>query len=165
VPNVKLTYRWPKRSGTGYVSESYQRRLQRAGVTQAQYRNKSFSLAAARGHRETPEHPKDFEKNRERYPKYRATVRAIVQDGDGTAFADIPGLSKSQRTVIAQYWNAVALATGQVEKFRLPYKARPIRYFDGKTYGGYKLETRIGKLIDFASIHDLAFEQLYPKVK
>jgi hypothetical protein len=69
--HVTLTQRWLKRTGTGYISENYQRRLQRNGVTQAEFRDKSFNLASARGHDKTPEHGlADAARNPEKYSDY-----------------------------------------------------------------------------------------------
>ena len=176
--HVKLTYRWPKRSGTGYVSENYQRRLMRKGVTQSQYRNKNFRLSEARGHSETPEHPREAVRHPEKYPKYRVAIRAIVKDDIGrdehAEIVNISGLSKSQRVTIAQHWNAVLDYLGKKHPkgyIPSPYYKRSLKAFEGKKFVDadtgreYELETREGP-IDLLGIRvDLAFEDFYPKVK
>jgi hypothetical protein len=167
MPNVKLTYRWPKRSGAGYVSENYQRRLQRAGVTQAQYRDKNFNLATARGHARTPEHPSEAVRHPERYGNYRATIRAIVRQDDHAEIVEISGLSAPQRRAVAQHWNTVIRLTRPVDYLGVPspFRKHTLRYFEGKRYGEYQLETREDKLENLALQTDLSFEKMYPKVK
>lgn len=54
------------------LKETYRKRLEKKGVTEAQY-NSGASLQAARGHAHTPEHPEDAYKgkNAERFAAYR----------------------------------------------------------------------------------------------
>jgi hypothetical protein len=165
--NVKLTHRWPKRSGSGYISENYQRRLERAGVKQAQYRDKNFKLATARGHAETPEHPREATKHPERYQKYRATIRAIVKEGDHSAIVEIANLTAPQRRSVAQHWNTAIRLSRPADYLGVPspYRKRTLKSFEGKKYGPYELETRLDELMDMALQTDLSFEKMYPKVK
>ena len=60
------------------LSANYRNRLQRAGITQADYESGS-SLSKARGHAHTPEHPSDAEKDKNRYKKYRDNRNRLVQ--------------------------------------------------------------------------------------
>lgn len=52
------------------LSESYRKRLLRGGITRDAY-ERGESLQKARGHAETPEHPKDAVKHPEKFRKYR----------------------------------------------------------------------------------------------
>jgi len=51
------------------LSEAYRRRLSRAGITKSQYQS-GTNLSKARGHAQTPEHPREAQKHPERYKKY-----------------------------------------------------------------------------------------------
>jgi hypothetical protein len=51
------------------LSGSYRSRLERSGVTRADYES-GASVTAARGHAKTPERPERAAKNAERYPEY-----------------------------------------------------------------------------------------------
>lgn len=51
------------------LSPAYRARLSRGGVTRSKYES-GASLARARGHGATPEHPRDARKNPERYREY-----------------------------------------------------------------------------------------------
>lgn len=59
------------RSGWNSLSDTYRRRLERAGISQAQYES-GESLESARGHKHTPERPERAEKNPEKYKDYLA---------------------------------------------------------------------------------------------
>jgi len=52
------------------LSADYRDRLSRKGITKAGYESGSQSVTAARGHANTPEHPKEALKNKEKYDKY-----------------------------------------------------------------------------------------------
>ena len=52
------------------LSEGYRTRLSRSGITRADY-EAGIPLKAARGHRETPEHPIEAVKHPERFGAYR----------------------------------------------------------------------------------------------
>lgn len=51
------------------LSSDYRARLVRNGITKGQYES-GANLKAARGHRTTPEHPRDVVKHPERYREY-----------------------------------------------------------------------------------------------
>jgi hypothetical protein len=53
------------------LSPTYRERLSRAGVTKSQYQS-GTNLSKARGHAQTPEHPREAERHPERYPDYVA---------------------------------------------------------------------------------------------
>lgn len=78
-----------KRRAWNALSADYRARLQRNGITPAQY-EAGESLKAARGHSKTPEHPQDAvknpgrfseyrEKHKDRYKEYRARVKSLQQ--------------------------------------------------------------------------------------
>jgi hypothetical protein len=157
--------RWERRDGKGLLSEAQQRRYMNNGVTRSQYRDRSNSLKAARGHSETPEHPRDVVKHPERYVKYRKTIRAVVKAGNTTEIVEIAGLSEPQRRVLARHWNAVWDYLDISRNIMSPFKKRSLSSFKGKTYGGYELETREDQLAMLALRVDLPFEDIYPKVK
>ncbi len=76
--------RWLNRAGIRPISEGYQRRLTRQGVTEEQFRDKGFKLSKARGHSKTPEHGilsaiKDPDKYRD-YLKKRPASGGTVSD-------------------------------------------------------------------------------------
>jgi hypothetical protein len=52
------------------LSPAYRGRLSRGGISKSQYES-GVSLAKARGHGQTPEHPREAERHPERYRKYR----------------------------------------------------------------------------------------------
>lgn len=62
------------------LTEGYRSRLTRGGITREAYEG-GAPLSKARGHAETPEHPKDAWKpaNRERYQKYRSKAGELVE--------------------------------------------------------------------------------------
>ncbi len=51
------------------LSDTYRRRLERAGVTRRAY-ERGASLEKARGHSQTPEHPERAIRNQEKYRRY-----------------------------------------------------------------------------------------------
>src|SRR5579859_3293910 len=61
------------------LSPGYQARLTRAGITQADY-EAGISLKAARGHKETPEHPRDAIKHPEKYRAYRKRAAKLQKE-------------------------------------------------------------------------------------
>ena len=102
--------RWQRRDGKGLLSESQQRRYMSRGVTESQYRNKSFSLSAVRGHERTPERPERALAKPARYREYLSKPRSggktmLVLTTDGVE--EVPHLSKTERTRVAKHWNAV----------------------------------------------------------
>jgi len=52
------------------LSQSYRTRLQRNGITKAQYES-GMSLKAARGHAQTPESPREYARNPNKFTAYR----------------------------------------------------------------------------------------------
>jgi hypothetical protein len=60
------------------LSSDYRTRLTRSGITQAQYEG-GASLKAARGHRETPEHPEEAIRQPSKYQKYRNKMKGLQQ--------------------------------------------------------------------------------------
>lgn len=60
----------PRRRVWSALSQSYRTRLQRKGVTQAQYES-GVSLKAARGHAQTPESPTEYARHPGKFPGYR----------------------------------------------------------------------------------------------
>jgi hypothetical protein len=64
------------------LSEAQQRRLQNKGITQSQYRNKSFKLSAAYGHGRTPQHPRDAISHPERFPGYKPRGEIALSASD-----------------------------------------------------------------------------------
>jgi hypothetical protein len=48
--------RWERRDGRGFLGESQQRRYERHGISESDYRS-GKNLQKARGHKDTPEHP------------------------------------------------------------------------------------------------------------
>jgi len=61
------------------LSQSYQTRLLRNGITQQAYES-GASVTAARGHKETPEHPEDAIRNPDKYKNYRKRLKALQQE-------------------------------------------------------------------------------------
>jgi hypothetical protein len=80
------------------LSDAYRKRLAGAGITKSQYES-GAPLTAARGHRQTPEHPSAANKQPEKYAGYRSrkaqkTIRESVADR-AKAYYDRPA---SKRT-------------------------------------------------------------------
>lgn len=65
-----------KRRDWNALSSAYRSRLQRAGITKAQY-EAGANLNAARGHAHTPEKPEDAIHQPSRYQKYRANLKTL----------------------------------------------------------------------------------------
>jgi hypothetical protein len=63
------------------LSAAYKGRLERAGISKRDY-NSGKSLAAARGHAQTPEHPVRAQQthNRERYKEYRERRQKLEKE-------------------------------------------------------------------------------------
>jgi hypothetical protein len=150
----------------------------RAGVKKHQFLDKNFNLSEARGHGETPEHPKEAVRHPEKYLKYRVTIRAIVKDDIGrdehAEIVNISGLSKRQRVTVAQHWNAVLDYLGKKHPkgyIPSPFRKRSLKAFEGKKFVDrdtgreYELETREGPIDLLGTRVDLAYEDFYPKVK
>lgn len=68
----------PRRRVWSALSTSYRARLQRKGVTQAQYES-GVSLKAARGHAQTPESPAEYARHPDRFKRYRENRKGLVQ--------------------------------------------------------------------------------------
>lgn len=66
------------------LSPAYRGRLERGGITRTAYES-GVSLAKARGHAATPEHPREAEKekNRERYRRYRDKKAELAKKVQG----------------------------------------------------------------------------------
>jgi hypothetical protein len=69
----------PRRRNWDALSPAYRTRLERGGITKRQY-EAGAKLSGARGHAETPEHPRDLQRraNREKYQKYKAKRERLV---------------------------------------------------------------------------------------
>lgn len=61
------------------LSSAYRSRLLRSGITREAYEG-GTSLSSARGHKATPEHPKDIIGNAGRYQRYNAEITRLQQD-------------------------------------------------------------------------------------
>ena len=68
----------PRRRVWSALSPSYRTRLQRKGVTQAQYES-GVSLKAARGHAQTPESPTEYARHPGRFTAYRDRRKPLVK--------------------------------------------------------------------------------------
>lgn len=68
----------PRRRVWSALSQSYRTRLQRKGVTQAQYES-GVSLKAARGHAQTPESPREYARHPDRFKRYRENRKDLVK--------------------------------------------------------------------------------------
>jgi hypothetical protein len=78
MPQEKQPANIKRRKGWDQLSESYKKRLERAGINKKAYTN-GASLSDARGHRATPEHPErayKAGKKQHRYGEYRQKRRA-----------------------------------------------------------------------------------------
>lgn len=60
------------------LSPAYRARLEKGGITKAQY-EAGASLSAARGHRETPEHPSEAVKKPGKFQSYNQRKDALIQ--------------------------------------------------------------------------------------
>lgn len=67
-----------KRRVWSSLSPAYQARLSRAGITQSSYES-GVSLKGARGHAQTPEHPREAVKQPSKYQQYRTRVASLQQ--------------------------------------------------------------------------------------
>ena len=79
------------RSSFNSLSPAYRARLERAGITPAQYES-GVSLESARGHKHTPERPERAEKNPGKYKDYladRKRLEASVQAKKQGIFGDV----------------------------------------------------------------------------
>jgi hypothetical protein len=140
------------------LSPAYRRRLERAGITRADY-ERGVSLSAARGHKHTPERPEQAKRNPKRYKKYlqaRMPIRVVTTQG----ITVVDGLRKKDRSRVARHWNAIGryLDTGKTDS---------LSKFDGVTIGGYdevpeyELETRLDPLDDYQNTGDIEVDSIY----
>ena len=67
------------RKGWNDLSDAYRQRLERGGISQAEY-NQGTSLAGARGHGQTPERPEQASRNQERYQDYQSRREALQRE-------------------------------------------------------------------------------------
>ncbi|MFF0625677.1 hypothetical protein [Streptomyces sp. NPDC004296] len=98
------------------LSDGYRARLERKGIDRAAYES-GASLKSARGHRETPEHPRDAARRPADFTAYRvrnAKKINVLTDGGLRRVR----LDKADRSKVAQHWNAAKLwaQKGQVDK-------------------------------------------------
>ncbi|QRX91110.1 hypothetical protein [Streptomyces noursei] len=98
------------------LSDGYRSRLERKGIDRAAYES-GASLKSARGHRETPEHPRDAARRPADFTAYRVrnAKRINVLTDEGLRRVR---LDKADRSKVAQHWNAARLwaKKGQAEK-------------------------------------------------
>lgn len=133
------------RRGWDALSKSYRDRLSRKGITRASY-ERGGSLASARGHGKTPEHPLGAgERVPRRYQKwynsrYNSPIKMLTDEGERWLVSVPP----SDRKLIASHWNAV-----KAYLFNIPMrKARfwngdtltSLNFFTGKSVGGSELD-------------------------
>lgn len=95
------------RSGWSALAVSTRRRYERAGISQADY-ERGVSLAQARGHSRTPEHPDRAERHPGRYHGYlvgkgRRSINAMTTEGERR----ITGINARQRSLLGAHANAV----------------------------------------------------------
>lgn len=96
------------RKGWDDLSNSYRGRLERAGFTRERY-EAGESLARARGHAATPEHPLPATQlPPENYKKWFAAkygnpIKTLTTEGEIALF----GVSKADRSLIGSHWNAM----------------------------------------------------------
>jgi hypothetical protein len=120
------------------LSETYRRRLQRAGMSRRLYES-GASLQSARGHAATPERPDRAEKNATVYSKYiRARVKPMrVATPDGVRIVTVP--KARDRSSVGTYDNAVKNMLGGTDVMR-PYgkeAGATLSSFDGATVQGF----------------------------
>lgn len=164
------------------LSVAYQRRLLRAGIGQASYES-GASLAAARGHAATPEHPERAVKRPELFPGYltRKGQRALRMvwrptRADGLVpladrFILVTELSKADRSTLGSYNNALRNYLNGAPNHVADYGGRTIRgrrVLSNGTLGEvrrFELEGSGDVLDDLAVVTDgLRFETLYEVV-
>jgi hypothetical protein len=154
-----LGSRWQKRNGSGYLSENQQRRYMNKGVTESQYRDKSFSLQVARGH----------ELGEKKHGQGRTGGQAIniiihVPAKNGivahTEVFKLDHASTAERSRAAKHRSAVLYYLEGKDP-----DGRRLRRFQGQKIAGYLLETDFGLLDHLGSVDDLSFETLYPSIE
>ncbi|WP_146051196.1 hypothetical protein [Streptomyces noursei] len=98
------------------LDDNYQARLEKAGIDRAAYES-GASLKSARGHRETPEHPRDAARCPADFTAYRVRnakkINVLTDDGLRRVRLD-----KADRSTVARHWNAAKLwaKKGQADK-------------------------------------------------
>jgi hypothetical protein len=155
--------RWTKRSGKGLLSEAQQRRYMRKGLTQSEYRDKRTNLSAVRGHKATPEHGGTYEQHKERYPSYKHPINVIAWKDGHAQTVTLTGLTKRERSQVAQHRNAVLKFLDRESNENLGHHS--LDSFEGKKVGGYAFVTSEDELEMLGDSEDLSFNELYPKVK
>ncbi len=131
-------------------------RYQKAGITRSDYL-RGASLAAARGHSQTPERPERAANNPRRYSRYTRRGGKTMSVVSTSGVQDVRHLSKAERSVVGKYWNAVTdYLDGRDEN------GDGLAAFEGRTVNGVELETGRDALDWWATHGDLSFESLYP---
>ncbi|ANZ18305.1 hypothetical protein O1L44_20820 [Streptomyces noursei] len=98
------------------LSDGYRSRLERKGIDRAAYES-GASLKSARGHKETPEHPRDAARRPADFTAYRVrnakNINVLTDNGLRRVRLD-----KADRSKVAQHWNAARLwaKKGQSER-------------------------------------------------
>lgn len=67
------------RKGWAQLRPDYRERLEKAGITRQDYES-GESLSKARGHKDTPEHPRQYDP--QQYPQYHAERQRLERDLD-----------------------------------------------------------------------------------
>jgi hypothetical protein len=112
-PKPPIGRRWLNRNGTKLLSETYQRRLIRDGVTEAQFRDKTFKLDKARGHGETPERKIDASNAtpelREKYKRYfgRQEGEVYILTTEGLKVFPRGEISIKDEKLIGGHWGKI----------------------------------------------------------
>jgi hypothetical protein len=147
-----------------------------------EYYNSGGNLSGARGHGNTPEHPKDALRHPERYPAYLkrfpnaglpfpAFTYQYGEDDEGNRTDWEPGdpitptvddrWSKKQRTVISYHWHAI-------RRYKITGKTDKLNEFSKRWVGGvndmprYKLETRTDVIKQYLATQKAEpYENLY----
>lgn len=149
-----------RRDWANVKSETYRKRLERAGITREEY-EAGAPLPAARGHATTPERPLPAgEPVAPKYQKwynqrYNSPIKMLTDDGEKW----LVSVSKSDRSIIGSHWEATRVYLWGDER---PTKAKwwsgrsenALDWFEGKTVRGSELDDD-GRIDDPKTYHFL----------
>ncbi len=163
-PSTLVGRRWLNRRGTKPISESYQRRLIRNGVNEAQFRDKNFSLDDARGHGQTPERKINVSSatsaQRDKYKRYfgRQEGEVHILTTEGLKTFPRGEISIKDEKLIGGHWGKIGRA---LEGDRIAIQDIPT-FKRAKKVGGYGQVPKMTLQYDIDEIERAATRGILP---
>lgn len=146
------------------LSDGYRARLARAGIDRTAYES-GESLKGARGHRSTPEHPREAERRPEQYKEYRARKAGLGKDISVITVSGVRELklNAADRRRVAEHWNAVHKYMRGTEDALEPFAGLDVK--DQRTKQSVELETNPTAIWIYTHNRQVNIPSIYERVK